>query len=142
MFITCFGLPTTGVDLGLAPLFADYLPAPDAPFWLTGGADAEGWALYAERVAWEQRLLPTPADNIGRLTAELFRAVRLVVELGPGRQVELEGCIQRIEHSGVAFVDIVIETHELHVEDTDGAIQQHHGQRFVEEHRLWFLTVQ
>jgi hypothetical protein len=46
MFITCFGLPTTGIDLGLAPLLADYMPAPDAPFWLTGGADGpEGSVL-------------------------------------------------------------------------------------------------
>jgi hypothetical protein len=46
MFITCFGLPTTGIDLGLAPLLANYMPAPDAPFWLTGGADGpEGSVL-------------------------------------------------------------------------------------------------
>ncbi len=46
MFITCFGLPTTGIDLGLAPLLADYMPAPDAPIWLTGGADGpEGSVL-------------------------------------------------------------------------------------------------
>jgi membrane protease YdiL (CAAX protease family) len=46
MFITCFGLPTTGIDLGLTPLLADYMPASDAPFWLTGGADGpEGSVL-------------------------------------------------------------------------------------------------
>ena len=46
MFITCFGLPTTGIDLGLAPLLADYMPSPDAPFWLTGGTDGpEGSVL-------------------------------------------------------------------------------------------------
>jgi len=33
-------------------------------------AYVEGWALYAERLAWEQDLMPTNADNIGRLTAE------------------------------------------------------------------------
>ena len=43
-------------------------------------AYVEGWALYAERVVFELGLMPTNADNIGRLTAELFRAVRLVVE--------------------------------------------------------------
>ena len=46
MFITCFGLPTTGIDLGLTPLLADYMPANSAPFWLTGGADGpEGSVL-------------------------------------------------------------------------------------------------
>lgn len=46
MFITCFGLPTTGIDLGLKPLLANYMPAPGAPFWLTGGSDGpEGSVL-------------------------------------------------------------------------------------------------
>lgn len=46
MFITWFGLPTTGIELGLAPLAADYMPAPDAAIWLTGGADGpEGSVL-------------------------------------------------------------------------------------------------
>lgn len=39
MFITWFGLPTTGIELGLAPLVADYMPAAEAPIWLTGGTD-------------------------------------------------------------------------------------------------------
>lgn len=39
MFITWFGLPTTGIELGLAPLAADYMPNPDAAIWLTGGTD-------------------------------------------------------------------------------------------------------
>ena len=45
-------------------------------------AYSEGWALYAERVAYEMGMLPDPYDNIGRLQAELFRAVRLVVDTG------------------------------------------------------------
>ena len=45
MFITCFGLPTTGIDLGLKPLLADYMPAANAPFWLTGGADGPEGSL-------------------------------------------------------------------------------------------------
>jgi uncharacterized protein (DUF885 family) len=45
-------------------------------------AYSEGWALYAEQVAFEQGFQSNPADNIGRLTAELFRAVRLVVDTG------------------------------------------------------------
>lgn len=39
MFITWFGLPTTGIELGLAPLAADLMPMPDAAVWLTGGTD-------------------------------------------------------------------------------------------------------
>lgn len=45
-------------------------------------AYAEGWALYAERLAWEQGFHKNPYDNLGRLQAELFRAVRLVVDTG------------------------------------------------------------
>ncbi len=45
-------------------------------------AHAEGWALYAERLAWEMGFHEDPYDNLGRLQAELFRAVRLVVDTG------------------------------------------------------------
>jgi len=42
----------------------------------------EGWALYSERLAWVLGFQQDPFDNIGRLQAELFRAVRLVVDTG------------------------------------------------------------
>ena len=45
-------------------------------------AFAEGWALYAERLAWEAGFEKNPMDNLGRLQAEMFRAVRLVVDTG------------------------------------------------------------
>lgn len=45
-------------------------------------AFAEGWALYAERLAWELGFEKQPLDNLGRLIAEMMRAVRLVVDTG------------------------------------------------------------
>lgn len=48
--------------------------------WVSG--HGEGWALYAERLMGELGRLEDPADRLGMLDGQAFRAARVVVDLG------------------------------------------------------------
>ncbi len=74
-------------------------------------AFSEGWALYAERLAWEMGYQDDPYDNLGRLQAELFRAVRLVVDTGihAKRWTREEAIDYMLENTGLAESDVIAE---------------------------------
>jgi len=84
------------------PFFRRLIPFP---------AYSEGWGLYAERLAWEMGLQEDPYDNIGRLQAELFRAVRLVVDTGihEMRWSREEAIDYMLANTGMAESDVVAE---------------------------------
>ncbi len=75
------------------------------------GAYVEGWGLYAERVAWEAGFQQDPYSNLGRLQAELWRAVRLVLDTGIHykRWTRAQAVEYMMVNSGNAETDAVIE---------------------------------
>jgi len=74
-------------------------------------AYSEGWALYAEQLAWEAGFQDDPLDNLGRLQAEMFRAVRLVVDTGlhHKRWSREQAIDYMLAHTGMGEKDVTAE---------------------------------
>ena len=75
-------------------------------------AYAEGWALYSEQVAFELGMYENdPFGDLGRLQAELFRAVRLVVDTGihDKRWTREQAISYMSDKTGTAESDVVAE---------------------------------
>ncbi len=75
-------------------------------------AYAEGWGLYSELVAYEMGMYKNdPFGNLGRLKAELFRSVRLVVDTGMhAKKWTREQAVQYMaQATGAASSDVIAE---------------------------------
>lgn len=77
----------------------------------------EGWAVYAERLGWEMRFESDPLDNVGRLQAQMFRAVRLVVDTGIHRKhwTREQSIAYMREKTGMADSEVVSEVERYFV---------------------------
>jgi uncharacterized protein (DUF885 family) len=92
----------------------------DLPFFrrlIPFTAYTEGWALYAERLAWELGFQDDPYDNVGRLRDELFRAVRLVVDTGihHGRWSREQAIEYMLANTGAVESEVVAEVERYFV---------------------------
>ena len=73
---------------------------------------AEGWALYAERLAWENGFYENdPFGDLGRLQAEMFRSVRLVVDSGIHykKWTRAEAIDYMVNHTGISRSEVTTE---------------------------------
>lgn len=81
-------------------------------------AYSEGWALYAERLAWEQGFGKEPLESLGRLRDEMMRAVRLVVDTGihAKRWTRERAIAYMLDNTGMSETDVVAEIERYFVD--------------------------
>ena len=95
----------------------------------------EGWAVYAERLMFEQGMYENdPLGNLGRLRAELLRAARLVVDTGLHyKKWSRQNAIDFLEkNSGLSQEEIASEV-DRYLSDPGQACSYHLGMlKFLE----------
>ena len=86
------------------------LDLPEFRKYLTGfTAFVEGWGLYSEHLGVEMGLYDTPEKNMGRLSYEMWRACRLVVDTGLHSKGWTKAQAIAFMHENTALTDANIE---------------------------------
>lgn len=93
---------------------------------------SEGWALYAESIGKEMGMFTDPMQYYGRLSDEMLRAMRLVVDTGLhakgwSRQETID---YMVANSSMAYTDVVSEV-ERYIAWPGQAVSYKVGQRVI-----------
>jgi uncharacterized protein (DUF885 family) len=92
------GIPGHHMQQSVAQLMTDL---PKFRLHVSNSGYIEGWALYAEQLGKEVGFYQDPVSDYGRLSSELFRAVRLVVDTGIHSQGwSRDQVVEFFRHSG------------------------------------------
>jgi uncharacterized protein (DUF885 family) len=99
-------------------------------------AFGEGWALYTEFLAIEMDIYETPYEDFGRLTYEMWRACRLVVDTGlhyfGWSQAQAEACL--LENSALSTHNVRTEV-ERYISWPGQALAYKTGEMLIRELR-------
>ena len=126
---------------------AQEAPMPTFRRFLNHSAYTEGWGLYSERLGLEAGFYTDPYSNFGRLTYEMWRACRLVVDTGMhaygwSRQQSIDYMVENTAlslHSATAEIDRYItwpgqalsyKIGELKIRELRARAEQELGERF------------
>ncbi len=102
---------------------------------LIGAAFAEGWGLYSERLADEMGLFRSQAERFGMLSAQAWRAARLVVDTGiHALRKDRSWAVETLLAAGLTETDASIET-DRYVAWPGQALSYKIGQREIERLR-------
>ena len=100
------------------------------------GAYAEGWGLYAERLGKEMGFYEDPYSDFGRLSTELWRAVRLVTDTGlHAKRWSREQAIDYFRHNSLLSERDIVKEVERYITNPGQATSYKIGELKIMELR-------